>query len=123
MNLSVNTNGGVPLYEQIYNQIKRQILEGKLKEGEMLPTIRSLAKDLRISVITTSRAYGDLERDGFIHTVVGKGSFVAPRNAELFREETLKKAEEKFAEGIELYRIGGMSDEEILESVNILLRG
>ena len=123
MNLSVNTNGGVPLYEQIYNQIKRQILEGKLKEGEMLPTIRSLAKDLRISVITTSRAYGDLERDGFIHTVVGKGSFVASTNRELAREEALKVTEDAFEKAIIKARACSMSDDEIIELVRLLMEG
>lgn len=79
------------LYEQIYDQIKNQILEGTLKAGESLPTIRGLAKDLRISVITTSRAYSDLERDGYIYSVVGKGSFVAERNKEFVREKNIKE--------------------------------
>lgn len=87
MNIHISNVSGKALYEQIYDQIKNQILEGTLKAGESLPTIRGLAKDLRISVITTSRAYSDLERDGYIYSVVGKGSFVAERNKEFVREK------------------------------------
>lgn len=79
MNISINNTSGVSLYEQIYEQIKNSVLSGELKSGDALPTIRSLAKDLRISVITTSRAYDELEKDGFIYSVVGKGSFVAAK--------------------------------------------
>jgi len=83
-----------PIYEQIYNQIKNAIISGELKEGDMLPSIRALAKDLRISVITTKRAYDELERDGYIYTVAGKGCYVAKKNMELIREEYLKRIEE-----------------------------
>ena len=80
MNLIISNSSGKPIYEQITAQIKNSILSGELQEGEALPSMRALAKDLRISVITTKRAYEDLERDGFVVTVAGKGCFVAPRN-------------------------------------------
>lgn len=94
MNLFIDNKSGVPIYEQIYNQIKGQIINESLKENEALPSIRNLAKDLRISVITTKRAYDELERDGFIYTVPGKGCFVAVKNTQLIREENLKEIEE-----------------------------
>ena len=84
---------GYPIYDQIYTQIKSQIINGSLKEDEMLPSIRGLAKDLRISFITTKHAYDELEKEGFLYTVPGKGCFVAPKNVELLREENLKKIE------------------------------
>ena len=87
MNISINNTSGVSLYEQIYEQIKNAVLSGELKSGDALPTIRSLAKDLRISVITTSRAYDELEKDGFIYSVVGKGSFVAAKGGGKALEE------------------------------------
>ena len=91
MFVAIDNKSGIPIYEQIYNQIKNQIISSEIGENEMLPSIRSLAKDLRISVITTKRAYDELERDGFIYTVAGKGCFVAQKNIELLREENLKK--------------------------------
>jgi GntR family transcriptional regulator len=90
----IDSKSGVPIYDQIATQIKEQILDGSLPEGEALPSIRSLAKDLRISVITTKRAYEELEQEGFIDTMPGKGSYVAVQNRELMREEDLKKIEE-----------------------------
>ena len=94
MNLFIDNKSGKPIYEQIYSQIKAQIISGELCEDEALPSIRNLAKDLRISVITTKRAYEELEREGFLYTVAGKGCFVAPKNVELLREENLKRIEE-----------------------------
>lgn len=94
MHIFIDNKSGLPIYEQIYNQIKSQIISGSLAEDEPLPSIRNLAKDLRISVITTKRAYDELEREGFIYTVAAKGCFVAPKNIELLREENLKKIEE-----------------------------
>ena len=91
MNISINNTSDVSLYEQIYEQIKNAVLSGELKSGDALPTIRSLAKDLRISVITTSRAYDELEKDGFIYSVVGKGSFVAAKGGGKALEEHLRK--------------------------------
>ena len=123
MNVIISNASGAPIYEQIVSQIKAAILKGEVAEGEMLPSIRALAKDLRISVITTKRAFDDLERDGFICTVQGKGSFVAAKNKELIREEHLKQAEEKFAEGVEIARSGGISKEEIEEMFRLILQG
>ena len=94
MYILIDSKSGVPIYDQIATQIKEQILDGSLPEGEALPSIRSLAKDLRISVITTKRAYEELEQEGFIDTMPGKGSYVAVQNRELMREEDRKKIEE-----------------------------
>ena len=94
MYILIDNKSGAPIYDQIVAQIKRQILDGSLAEDEALPSIRSLAKDLRISVITTKRAYEELEQEGFIDTMPGKGSYVAVQNRELMREEDLKKIEE-----------------------------
>ena len=93
MNIFIDNRSGAPIYDQIYTQIKDLIVGGKLAEGDALPSIRNLAKDLRISVITTKRAYDELEREGFIFIVAGKGCFVAPQNAELLRQESLKRIE------------------------------
>ncbi|MBQ9746811.1 MAG: GntR family transcriptional regulator, partial [Clostridia bacterium] len=94
MNILIDNKSGEPIYNQIYSQIKNQIISGALAENEMLPSIRGLAKDLRISFITTKRAYEELEKEGFIYTVPAKGCYVAPKNVELLREENLKKIEE-----------------------------
>ena len=120
MTILIDNTGGVPIYEQIYSQIKSQIISGSLKEDEMLPSIRSLAKDLRISVITTKRAYEELERDNFIYTVAGKGSFVAKKNLDLVREENLKLIEEHFSEIIKLASMNGLSKDEILTMLNVM---
>ena len=93
MQLYIDNRSGAPIYDQIYSQIKDAILSGQVTEGEALPSIRALAKDLRISVITTKRAYDGLESEGFIYTLPGKGCFVAERSTELLREENLKKIE------------------------------
>lgn len=98
MQLYIDNRSGAPIYDQIYSQIKDAILSGQVTEGEALPSIRALAKDLRISVITTKRAYNELESEGFIYTLPGKGCFVAERSTELLREENLKKIEEHMQE-------------------------
>ena len=98
MNLFIDNKSGAPIYEQLYNQIKNQILSGALQTDEALPSIRGLARDLRISVITTKRAYDELENEGFIYTLPGKGCFVAERSTELLREENLKKIESHMQE-------------------------
>lgn len=98
MQLYIDNRSGAPIYDQIYSQIKDAILSGQVTEGEALPSIRALAKDLRISVITAKRAYDELENEGFIYTLPGKGSFVAERSTELLREENLKKIEEHMQE-------------------------
>ena len=123
MNVIVSNASDRPIYEQIYLQLKGAILRGELREGDALPSIRALAKDLRISVITTKRAFDDLERGGFIYTVQGKGSFVASKNGELLREEQLKQIEQKLTEALALARQGGISDAELAEMFQVLLQG
>ena len=123
MELYISNSSGVPIYAQITDQIRSKVLTGELKEGDALPSIRSLAKELRISVITTKRAYEDLEQAGFIHTVPGKGSFVAARNPELHREEALRRVEEHLTEALEAARQGGIGPEEVRETLNLLLEG
>lgn len=98
MQLYIDNRSGAPIYDQIYSQIKDAILSGQVTEGEALPSIRALAKDLRISVITTKRAYDELENEGFIYTLPGKGCFVAERSTELLREENLRKIESHMQE-------------------------
>ena len=117
MHILIDNKSGAPIYNQIYSQIKSQIISGVLKEDEMLPSIRGLAKDLRISFITTKRAYEELERDGFIYTLPAKGSYVAPKNVELIREENLKKIEAHIEQIIQLAATCNLSKEEILETV------
>lgn len=120
MNIYIANKGGTPIYDQIYSQIKNEILSGNLRENEALPSIRNLAKDLRISVITTKRAYDELEREGFIYTLPGKGCFVAPQNLELIREENLKKVEVHIDEIRKLAVSCGLSKQDIIEMFNIL---
>lgn len=121
MNINISNASGKPIYLQVSDQIKTLILEGKLKEGDMLPSMRNLALELRISFMTTKRAYEELERDGFIESYTGKGSFVKAQNAELFREEQIKAIEALLAEaGKRAQRIGLTMDElhELLDLVN-----
>ena len=120
MTIYIDNRTGAPIYEQICAQLKAQIISGALREGEMLPSIRNLAKDLRISVITTKRAYDELEREGFIYTVAGKGCFVAPKNTELLREESLKKLEGLLAEASRLAAACGLSRRDIVDMLSIL---
>ncbi len=115
MNIFINNKGSSPIYEQIYEQIKNQIISSELKENEPLPSIRSLAKDLRISVITTKRAYEELERAGFIYTIPAKGCFVAERNTELLREENLKKIEEHMTDIIRLSSSCNLGKDDVLK--------
>ena len=111
-----------PIYDQIYSQIKAQIIAGKLSPGEALPSIRALAKDLRISVITTKRAYDELEADGFLFTVAGKGCFVAEKNLDLIREQKLKELEDHLDAAVELAAQCGISSAQLQEMLRILLR-
>ena len=120
MTIFIDNKSGAPIYEQIYTQLKGHIISGALSEDEMLPSIRGLAKDLRISVITTKRAYDELEREGFIYTVAGKGCFVAPKNVELLREENLKKIESHLAEVVKLASSCNLSRQDILEMYTLL---
>ena len=123
MDIIIRNSGGVPIYDQITRQMKGLILRGELKEGEALPSMRLLAKELRISVITTKRAYEELERDGFLENVPGKGCFVAPQNRELLREAQLRRAEEFLAQAVEEARKGGVTLEELDEMLAILYKG
>ncbi len=120
MNIFIDNKSGAPIYDQIYSQIKAQIINGALNEDDPLPSIRSLAKDLRISVITTKRAYDELEKEGFIYTIAGKGCFVAPKNVELLREENLKKIEAYMQEITRLAASCGLSREDIIEMFTIM---
>ena len=123
MELYISNAGQEPIYAQITRQIKQQILSGKLKEGDALPSIRLLAKELRISVITTKRAYEDLEQAGFLYTLPGKGSFVAAQNPEIHREEALRQVEQHLQDAIDAARRGGIEPEEVRETLNVLLEG
>ena len=119
MNIYIDNRSGTPIYDQIYTQVKNLIMNGVLTENEALPSIRNLAKDLRISVITTKRAYDELEREGFIYTLPAKGCFVAPKNVELLREENLKKIEEHMREISRLAAESGLTKEEIIEMFQV----
>ena len=123
MDIIIRNTGEVPIYEQIVRQIKTQILRGELKEGDLLPSMRLLAKDLRISVITTKRAYEELEREGFVSTVPGKGCFVAPQNAELVREDSLRRVEEHLTRAVDAARTGGVGRAEVNELLDLLWEG
>lgn len=121
MELIISNASSKPIYEQITGQIKAMILSGELAEGEQLPSIRALANSLRVSAITTKRAYADLEADGFIETVQGKGSFVAGGNAELIREEQLRQVEELMGQAIDSGRAMGLSETELTEMFTLQL--
>ena len=121
MNILIDNKSGTPIYDQIYYQIKGQIISGALKQDELLPSIRGLAKDLRISFITTKRAYEELEKEGFIYTLPAKGCYVAPKNVELLREENLKKIEEHIDEIVRLAASCNLSKQEIMEMVHFSL--
>ncbi|MBD5149474.1 MAG: GntR family transcriptional regulator [Oscillibacter sp.] len=120
MDIIISNSSGQPIYEQICRQIKGAIAAGKLPPGEPLPSIRSLARDLRISVITTKRAYEELERDGFIQTVAGKGSFVAQQDLELAKESNLREIENHLSAALELGRQSGLTLEELHDILNVL---
>lgn len=120
MNLIISNTSNQPIYEQIVAQIKRRIVSGELAPGEMLPSIRALAKDLRISVITTKRAYEELEREGLIVTAAGRGSFVAERNAQWLREDVLRRIEEHMQQIGELAAQIDLSGEELCEMLRTL---
>ncbi len=119
MHILIRNTGGTPIYEQIFDQIRDQILSGELAPGEALPSIRSLARDLRISVITTKRAYEELERAGFLVTVAGKGSFVAQQNLELIREAHLTEIEGHLRAAAELARRCQLSQAELEEMLRL----
>ena len=121
MNILIDNKSGVPIYDQIYSQTKSQIINGSLNEDDMFTSIRGLGKDLRISFITTKRGYEELEKEGFIYTLPGKGCYVAPKNVELLREENLKKIESYIDEIIRLAVSCNLSKEDIIEMINFSL--
>lgn len=121
LDIIISNSSSKPIYEQICDQIKAAIVTGELAEGEQLPSIRSLANSLRVSAITTKRAYADLESQGFIETVQGKGSFVAGGNADLLREERLREIETRLGQAIEAGRALGLGDGELIEMMSTLL--
>ncbi len=123
MNINISNSNGEPIYLQIANQIKAQILEGKLKEGEMLPSMRNLAVELRISFMTTKRAYEELERENFIESYTGRGSFVKAQNLELFREEQIKQIEALLMQAGEKAQKAGISMDELHELLDLVNGG
>lgn len=120
MQILINNSDGVPIYEQILRQIKEMILSGELKEGDPLPSMRILAQQLRISVITTKRAYEELEREGFIESFTGKGSFVRSKSSELIREANLKIIDESLAKACESAKKCGISADELKDIIDII---
>ena len=123
MDIKISNAGGVPIYEQIVSQVKAKIIAGELREGDALPSMRLLAKELRISVITTKRAYEELEREGFIVSMTGKGSFVAGRDLEFMREEQLRQIEEHMAAIAELAASCKLSFDELVEMLRLMFEG
>ncbi|MFZ5354119.1 MAG: GntR family transcriptional regulator [Bacillota bacterium] len=122
MNIIISNSSQEPIYEQIVRQVKSLIINGKLEAGETLPSIRNLAKELQISVITTKRAYEELEREGFIETVGGKGTFVSAQNKELIREKKIKIIEEKLLEAIDESKLLGIELKELTAMLEILYK-
>ncbi len=121
MRIIISNTSGKPIYEQIKEQIKEAILSDELGEGEPLPSIRQLAQDLKISVITTTRAYTDLEQEGFIAIQQGKGCFVLPKNSEIVREQLLRKIEESFLTAINTAKIAKLSYEELIKILEFIM--
>lgn len=121
MHIHLSNASDKPIYEQITIQLKEAILANKLQAGDALPSIRALAKDLKISVMTTKRAYADLERDGFIETVAGKGSFVTKRNQDFLREELLRQVEKHMQLAVKTAKTAGLTKEELQELLSLIL--
>ncbi len=120
MNINISNSSGQPIYDQITSQIKNLIITGELKEGDALPSMRLLAKELRISVITTKRAYEELEREGFIVSMTGKGSFVAGKNIEFIKEEHLRSMEEHLQQAVEAATLAGVTLPEMIDLLTYL---
>ncbi len=123
MQIILQNTGGKPIYEQITEQMKAQILSGVIPAGEQLPSIRTLAKDLRVSVITTKRAYEELEREGFVETMQGRGTYVSHQDTEQVREEHLRRIEQKLLEAVEVAKSAGISEQEVCEALHLLFGG
>ncbi|MDR1117998.1 MAG: GntR family transcriptional regulator [Bifidobacteriaceae bacterium] len=120
MRVVVSNRSGTPIYEQIKDQVKQAIFDGGLQPDSALPSIRQLARDLRVSVITTTRAYRDLEEEGFIVSVQGKGTYVLPRNEQLARENALRKVEDALTAALAAARSGGITKAEVIETLEVL---
>ena len=123
MNIIISNSSGEPIYEQIYSQIKAMIISGMLNEGDALPSMRNLAMQLRIRIITTKRAYEELERDGFIESFTGKGSFVKAQNTEMLREENLRQTEELLGQACSKAKLCGISLAELQEILTMIYGG
>ncbi len=123
MDIIISNASGKPIYEQITGQIKNLILSGELRAGDALPSIRLLARELRISVITTKRAYEELERDGFIETVAGKGSYVSARDAQLVQEHHLREIEAHLQAAVEMALQSAVSAEQLCDIITLLYKG
>ena len=123
MNIIISNSSGDPIYKQIVDRIKSQIISGELKAGEMLPSMRNLALELHISLITTKRAYEELEQDGFIETIPGRGCYVREQNLELVKEDNLRKMEIYLNSAIIKARLCGVTIEELTELLKILYNG
>lgn len=123
MYIAIDNKSGIPIYDQIYSQIKNHIISGSLRAHEPLPSIRALARDLRISFITTKRAYEELEKEGFLYTIPAKGCYVAPKNTELIQEENLKKIEEHMEQIAQLAYTCNLSMENLVEMLRFSMEG
>lgn len=121
LNILLSNSSSLPIYEQIKEQIKDQILSGNLEENEMLPSLRQLARDLKISVLTTTRAYNELEQEGFITSRQGKGFFVMSKGSNLIREQLIKEVEDNLNNAIQAAQRASMSDDEIISLLKLLL--
>ena len=123
MNIIISNSSSIPIYEQIKNAIKQAIFTNELKEDEMLPSVSVMANDLKISFLTVKKAYDELEKEGFIKTVQGKGSFIAPKNLELMREEKLNEIQQHIEQISNIAQLADISEEEIIELFKIIFRG
>ena len=123
MNIIISNNSSIPIYEQIKNAIKQAILKDELNNEDMLPSVRNLANELNISFLTVKRAYDDLEKEGYIKTVQGKGSFVAPKNLEIIKEEKLKQIQDYIQKIYDISKISNISEQEVIELFKIIFRG
>ncbi len=123
MNIIISNNSSIPIYEQIKIAIKQAIFSNELKEEDMLPSVRNMANDLKISFLTVKRAYDELEQEGYIKTVQGKGSFVAPKNLELIKEEKLKEIQDHIEKIYDISKVSNISEEEIKELFKMIFEG
>ena len=123
MNIIISNNSSIPIFEQIENAIKQAIFSNELKEEDMLPSVRNLANDLKISFLTVKRAYDELEKAGFIKTVQGKGSYVAPKNIELIKEEKLKEIQDYIEKIYSISKMANIPEEEVKELFRIIFEG